>query len=701
MSTDIPESLKQEIQQAYSQYLESRSFRARYGQRLMIAEIVRGLMNQDSDHAISVVEAGTGTGKTVAYLLAALPVARHLGKRLIVSTATIALQEQIVLRDLPDLARHSGLDFSFELVKGRGRYLCLSKLDMLLQNQESLKQGQALYEDELDLRLDESSHALYREMGEAYARGDWDGERDSWPQELDSNDWQPVTTDHRQCTNRRCSHFSGCCFFRSRQGLDKADCIVANHDLVLSDLALGGGAILPEPGESIFIFDEGHHLADKALQHFSHRLRLKSTQNWVRQLPKTLAKILKELGNPEALARNVMPVADIAENLDQQLNQLMPALDRLIREPADDSRDSQYRRFVGGLVPVEVSECARRMVGSCNQLSNRLDSLAETLKEAIDEPLLGIPGEAAERWFPTLGRLLARAEAAHALWRDYAAGATAEKVPQARWLKLIDGPEGVDTELASSPILAADTLTSHLWSVCGGAVVTSATLTALGEFSRLRMRTGLPESCSYSQVPSPFDYARAASLNIPDLRVSPTDTEGHDQAVADSLKQLISGKDAALVLFTSWRQMLRVRELLEGVDNLQILAQGSYSKQEVLKRHKARIDDGEGSVLFGLASFAEGVDLPGDYLTHVVIARIPFAVPGDPVEAALHEWVRERGGDPFMEISVPDASVRLIQACGRLIRSEEDRGQITVLDNRLKTRRYGRALLDSLPPFAR
>ncbi|OMH38793.1 ATP-dependent DNA helicase DinG [Motiliproteus sp. MSK22-1] len=698
----MPEALKQEVQQAYSHYIESKEYRARYGQRLMIAEIVKGLMAQDeSTPAISVVEAGTGTGKTVAYLLAALPVAKHLGKKLVVSTATIALQEQIVLKDLPDLAQHSGMDFSYELVKGRGRYLCLSKLDMLLQNHESQNPSQALYEDELDLRLDDRTHTLYQDLGESYAKGDWDGERDSWPKELDDQDWRPVTTDHRQCTNRRCSHFSGCCFFRSRQGLDKADCIVANHDLVLSDLALGGGAILPDPQETIYIFDEGHHLSDKALQHFSYRLRLRSTQSWLMQLPKTLGRLVKDLGNPDGLARKLSMVASLSETTNQSLGVLLPAIEGLQQELVADDREKKHSRFAGGVVPEQVRESASQLAGLYNQIFSQLDATAETLKEAISEPLLGISKEGAERWYPTVGRMLARSESALALWRDYAVANPASGAPQARWLTAVDGAEGHDIELACSPIVASETLKSHLWEPCAGAVVTSATLTALGEFQRLIMRTGLPENCRYSRVPSPFDYANAARLNIPDLKASPADTEAHDEAVATTLQQVLSKEDAALVLFTSWRQMLRVQELLAPAKHLEIIAQGMYSKQEVLRQHKLRIDDGNGSVLFGLASFAEGVDLPGEYLTHVVIAKIPFSVPGDPVEAALHEWIRERGGDPFMEISVPDASVKLIQACGRLLRSETDRGQITLLDNRLVTRRYGRALLESLPAFSR
>ncbi|MEH6811840.1 MAG: DEAD/DEAH box helicase, partial [Motiliproteus sp.] len=523
MAKQIPEAVKKEIQAAYSQYLDNKGFKARYGQRLMIAEIVKGLFGVDSEgSAISVVEAGTGTGKTIAYLLAAIPVARHLKKKLVISTATVALQEQIVSKDLPELAAHSGLEFSFALVKGRGRYLCLSKLDLLLNNHQQNNPTQGLYEDELALRLDDDGYEFYQELGESYARGDWDGDRDSWPTEIDNQDWQLITTDHRQCTNRRCSHFSGCCFFRSRQGVDQATCIVANHDLVLSDLALGGGAILPPPEETIYIFDEGHHLADKALQHFSHRVRLKSTQSWLKQLSKGLSKMLKDLGNPESLARTLEPVATLSENISRIQGDLIPLIDELQAQVSEQRSDRAYYRFVEGVVPDSVRDFAVQLAGSYGRLFSVLDSASETLKEAIDEPLLGVSREGAELWYPTLGRFLTRTEGSWALWRDYAEAGVSAGAPQARWLTSISGLDGEDTELSSSPILAADTLKKHLWESCSGAVVTSATLTALGVFQRLIMRTGLPEHARFCKVPSPFDYS-AATLNIPALKASPAE----------------------------------------------------------------------------------------------------------------------------------------------------------------------------------
>ena len=271
----------------------------------------------------------------------------------------------------------------------------------------------------------------------------------------------------------------------------------------------------------------------------------------------------------------------------------------------------------------------------------------------------------------------------------------------ARWLSLADSGSQFDIEVNASPILAADTLRRTLWNVAYGALLTSATLTALGSFERLRMRAGLPKCAVTAVVPSPFLHADAGVLRVPDLQADPRDALAHTAAIVRELPAILGAARGSLVLFASRKQMQGVFDGLEREWRQRVLIQGNLSKQETLNKHKRRVDDGEPSVLFGLASFSEGVDLPGAYCEHVVIAKIPFAVPDDPVEAALSEWIEARGGNPFMEISVPDASLRLIQACGRLLRTEEDRGTITLLDRRLVTQRYGKAILNALPPFRR
>ena len=268
----LADDVKNSIQLAYRQLLESRELTPRYGQRLMIAEIAKCLSvlaaDGDGDPPVCVVEAGTGTGKTLAYLLAVLPLAKALDYKVVIATATIALQEQVIQKDIPEVLAGSDLTFSFALAKGRGRYLCLSKLDALLRGNDSMQAMMDLYGEDL-AEADGGDPALYERMLDELSAGKWQGDRDEWQQPISDADWKPLTVDNGQCMGPKCSNFRNCCFYQARDSMDKADCIVSNHDLVLADLALGGGVILPDPAKCIYIFDEAHRLPFKSNNHFS------------------------------------------------------------------------------------------------------------------------------------------------------------------------------------------------------------------------------------------------------------------------------------------------------------------------------------------------------------------------------------------------------------------------------------------------
>jgi len=710
----LSNELKTRIQGAYSRFLEAKELKPRYGQRLMIAEVAKVLGGIEVDEegqrvgepAVVAVEAGTGTGKTVAYAIAAIPAAKAAGKRLVIATATVALQEQIVNKDLPDILRNSGLNFSFTLAKGRGRYMCLSKLDLLLQEgQAQTSTAQMFAEEGFRIDVDENGLKLLTQMMERLAANRWDGDRDSWNEAIEDADWARVTTDHSQCTNRHCPNFQQCAFYKAREGMTKVDVIVTNHDMVLADLALGGGAILPDPRDTLYIFDEGHHLPDKAIGHFAHFTRLRATADWLGQVEKNLTKLLAQHPLPGELGRLTGAVPELARELRTQQQFMFSACEELadFRNGEDmEGRERPRHRFVAGVVPEHLIELATELKKGFARLNDLFTRLAEILKEAMDgDAGVGLGSQQAEEWYPLFGSLLTRAQGNWELWCAFTAEDPQDRPPMARWLSLADSGAQFDIEVNASPILAADTLRRNLWNVAYGALLTSATLTALGSFDRLRMRAGLPKNAVTAVVPSPFLHVDAGVLRVPDLQADPRDALAHTAAIVRELPAIIGSARGALVLFASRKQMQGVFDGLEREWRRRVLIQGNLSKQETLNKHRSRVDEGEPSVLFGLASFSEGVDLPGAYCEHVVIAKIPFAVPDDPVEAALSEWIEARGGNPFMEISVPDASLRLIQACGRLLRTEEDRGIITLLDRRLVTQRYGKAILNALPPFRR
>jgi ATP-dependent DNA helicase DinG len=703
----LKDAQKEEIRAAYNAIIQSKSLVPRWGQRQMIAEIANTLARipapgdaPPQEPAVCVIEAGTGTGKTIAYAVAAIPIAKALDKRLVVATATIALQEQFINKDLPDIRTSSGLEFTYALAKGRRRYVCLSKLDRLIAEGPEAENLLALYPDDASFGTNEEpAGPLYLEMIDALGRGEWDGDRDNWTQSIPEQAWYNVTTDHSQCSGRRCPNISQCSFYRARDELQNADIIVTNHDLVLSDLALGGGAILSAPEDSIYIFDEGHHLSDKALSHFSSFCRLHTTVSWLQDTRKSLAQAAPVLAGIADAGRQLerLPAElDDAEAALQVAEQCVAALFENLEQ--DDRREDQQLRFSHGRVPAQLQPIATSLVGLFDTLCRRFTTLTTLLEEAMEEEFAGMDKPTLETWHIAIGGMVGRAEGVLALWREYAGSGEGEQPPKARWITLLNSNGQFGFELRCSPVLAADILQDCLWSRAAGVVVTSATITALGSFERFILHSGAPRDGAYKVVASPFNYDNA-SFVVPAMDCEPGDAQAHTAALIAQLPEIIRPQEGSLVLFSSRRQMLDVYNGLDDMFRSSVLMQGDHSKQEILRLHREAIDADRGSIIFGLASFAEGVDLPGDYCRHVVIAKIPFAVPDSPLEAALAEWFESQGRNAFMEISVPDAALRLVQASGRLLRTEQDSGRVTLMDRRIITKRYGRAILESLPPY--
>jgi ATP-dependent DNA helicase DinG len=682
--------LKERIQAAYRTWLAARNFRARRGQREMIATIARVLTKDDGGRRIAVIEAGTGTGKTAAYCIAAIPIARALGKRLVIATATVALQEQIVMRDLPDLAQRTGLEFSYALAKGRQRYVCLKRLDDQLRN-----------ESQDDLPMFEAAtgaaRVVYQRLLGAFAEGTWDGDVDGWPDGIDEAQWRAVTTDHRGCASSRCGFFRQCPFFKARAGLDKAAVVVANLDLVLADLALGGGAVLSSPEDTIYILDEAHHLPDKTQQHFTVRLRLRASVTWLEQLNTTVGTLAQRVGRPPELLVHVQSIAALSASAGPRLNELAALVSGLDFVARDDDR--HLYRFPLGVVPDEVRTVAADVAGDFEALAQRLDAIHEQLQEVVDGNRSWEHGHEAEDWLGVIGQHVSRAAGGWALLADYQDAASDAVAARARWITRVLFDSGDDLELVSAPMMPGALLEESLWSQAFAVINTSATLTALGRFDRFLERAGLDEQTVVQRIPSPFDFPKIATFTVPAMSADPRDGQAHTDEVVRLLPDLLALECSALVLFTSWRQLNDVVRRLPGELAARLKVQGNGSKQALLDAHRAAIDAGQPSYVVGVASFAEGLDLPDDYCRHVIIVKLPFAVPDDPLDEAMAEWLEAEGRNPFFEISLPDASLRLVQACGRLIRHEGDYGRITLLDRRILTQRYGKRLLDALPPF--
>jgi len=695
----LDEAIRETIQQGYRQFLKSRDLKPRLGQKQMIAAIANSLTQDNSDQRLAVIEAGTGTGKTVAYLLAALPLARALEKTLVVATGTVALQEQLILKDIPELLQACDWDHQVALVKGRGRYICNLRLEQCLDAIKSKDAGLFLFEDELQFNPNEHTESLYRELASALEDGSWDGDRDAWDTRIQDTDWRALTIDRRQCTGRRCRFVDQCPFFKARAELEEADCIVANHDLVMADLALGGGAILPAPEDCIYIFDEGHRLGDTAVKHFGAQCRINTTLNWLERLPKQIKGQTPLFGKDTAIAELLPRIDSGAAEIMQLLSVSYP----LFKGYLDGSENEQERyRFPHGDVGEAIRELSQKITSLTSGWMGRLEVLEDILSEALSDKKYPVPTPDIELFYQQVGNWLSRAEALLALWDRLKTQLSDNAVPMACWLRLDDtGAGNIDIAINASPIQATDILRDQLWGSCYGAVITSATLKSLGNFNTFKRETGVPDSAQFLSVAGAFNYSEAAVLHVPSDSIEGNAVDQHTDYIADNLSSMVEKKTGTLVLFSSRRQMQEVYDRLDTELQKISLIQGQYSNREMVRLHKERIDQGKTSVLIGLASFAEGVDLPGNYCQHVVIAKLPFMVPDDPLHEALSEWIEDNGGNSFFDIALPIASLRLIQACGRLLRTETDTGAVSILDKRLLSKRYGSQLLDALPPFRR
>jgi ATP-dependent DNA helicase DinG len=297
-----------------------------------------------------------------------------------------------------------------------------------------------------------------------------------------------------------------------------------------------------------------------------------------------------------------------------------------------------------------------------------------------------------------LGIALERIGKQAACWQAWAAEDPANAPPLARWVTLTGDQQLV---CHASAVSAAGLLRSVLWGNASGVALTSATLSAGGNFRGYADAVGLPDDAATLSLPSPFDLAAQAQLEVPAMDVLPDAREEHALAISDWLAEHLDWNAGNLVLFTSRAKLDRVLQKLPIDRVRKVRAQGSLGKTQLIAEHVADVEAGKGSTLFGLASFGEGLDLPGKLCETVVITQLPFAVPTDPVGATYAEWLESRGRNPFIEVSIPEATRLLTQYCGRLIRNESDSGRIVLLDRRVVTKRYGAGMLRALPPFRR
>ena len=698
----LADATKDAIRAAYARLKDGLpGFRPRASQGRMIAEVAKALA---SAGGVAAIEAPTGTGKSMAYLIAGHEVARAQKKKLLIATATVALQEQLVERDIPLYLQISGHTAKVALAKGRGRYLCPRNLAMARNSVAGSAQSGFGFDADLALwgkpPTERDKQALSK-LAKAFDAGEWNGDMDSAPEPVGGLLRPMLTTSAGGCTNRKCGQFMICPFYAARRAVDDADIIVANQDLVLADLTMPGendggsepawgGVILPRPDETLYVFDEAHHIPGKAIDRGAADVHLAST---VRQLSRLGRQVhaAYSLTDKENLGKLTLDAGDAKL---QALGEALEALEKEIRlgwlpDPAES--EPLYRGSLGRL-PEAWLEHARMLGVQTSEVQRWLAAVRRAVVEMTDG---GPTQEALSR---ELGIALERIGKQAACWQAWVAEDSASAPPLARWVTL-----GGDQQLVchASAVSAADLLRTVLWGNASGVALTSATLSAGGNFRGYADAVGLPDDAATLSLPSPFDLAAQAQLEVPAMDALPDAREEHAQAISDWLATHLDWSAGNLVLFTSRAKLDRVLQKLPIDKVRKVRAQGSLGKTQLIAEHVADVEAGKGSTLFGLASFGEGLDLPGKLCETVVITQLPFAVPTDPVGATYAEWLESRGRNPFLEVSIPEATRLLTQYCGRLIRNESDSGRIVILDRRVVTKRYGAGMLRALPPFRR
>lgn len=678
-----------------------KGYRDRESQIEMICAVEDTLVaSKGGNKPMLVTEAPCGVGKSLGYLVPSTTFAIRERVKIVVATGTVALQEQLVSKDLPVVKAAAGGALSYALLKGRNRYACVAKLDRALS--KSISGSMFGGTDYGPLSAD--GRVKIETMRRLLTDGKWNGERDSYPGRVEDALWHRVGADKASCVGVACQFYDQCSFFAARKAAENADIKVVNHDLLLANAATGG-KVFEADEKVILIVDEAHKLPEKALDHFAERSHITTESGWISEAVAKLHDLVDSNPAEQALRTAVEQFDIEARKLGPVLTSVYTALNTLpqMAELWEREKGTQITvKFSGGIIPTELQVITTQAGEIAGDAVVAVDELRQALVDAIGTGALS--QSRADGEIGLVGDLASRLDKLAGSMRQFGRLDPAGAPPHARWvIGEADGKGRVGYDVNSSPISAAKALQERLWSQYGAAVCCSATIRTLGDFRRYCRRIGVAgrDNVKCLAVPSPFDFERNGQLILPMMRYTPKQQEEFTNEVIEKLPQYLGETHGSLVLYCSRWQMTRVLEGLPKELQARVLVQGSQDRESLLREHARRVAAGEQSVLFGMDSFMEGLDLPGKLCETVIIPKVPFAVPDGPVAEATSDWLKSVGRDPFYELSLPQASLKLTQAVGRLLRSETDVGRVVIMDSRLKNSKYGRQLLDALPPLRR
>ncbi|MCW8926612.1 MAG: ATP-dependent DNA helicase [Xanthomonadales bacterium] len=577
-----------------------------------------------------VAEAGTGIGKTLAYLVPVL----NGRERTIISTGTKTLQDQLYFRDLPMVKKALGSSLTTALLKGRGNYLCLYRME------QSRRDG----------RLPSRDSVAELEAIKQWAPITTDGDLSiSSVMAEDSELWPFVTSTTDNCLGSDCPDFEDCFVARARREAQEADVVVVNHHLLFADMAIkhgGFGEVLP--GASVFIVDEAHHAPGTASQFFSTSLSLKQVSDLCRDVLSEASETSGGIATVrDEVARCRQVVKEFQATCHEELEERGTWDDMLSRTGVRDALQALDGAVTGLRRVVEALQGSSRGMDGCLQRLAELQAYFDHLdKPAVDSEV---------RWFERRGRGFA---------------------------------------IHSTPLDISSLFSGFCEQVDATWVFTSATLSVNGGFDHFIRTLGLSDADTL-KLDSPFDYPNNAMLWLPEDLPEPREVSFVPRLLEQVQPVLEASRGRAFMLFTSHRALNRAAELLDGSIDHPLFVQGQMPRSMLLEAFRK---SGDG-ILLGTASFWGGVDVMGEALSLVIIDKLPFAPPNDPVMDARSKQLRQHGGNPFMELFLPQAVITLKQGAGRLIRDVNDRGVLVICDRRLNTKAYGSVFLDSLPPM--